>query len=110
MQDAERALGSAQRDAASKLRDALGGLDEADLKGRLQRSADELRRGIDPSATEPAIGAGLQALNDQLRQAQQAAGGQQQGKGNGNNSQEALDRVERLRNQMEALSRSGNGG
>lgn len=108
MQDAERALGSTQRDAASKLRDALGGLDEADLKGRLQRSADELRRGIDPNSSEPQIGAGLQALNDQLRQAQQSAGGQQPGKGN--DSQQALDRVERLRNQMEALSRTGGNG
>jgi hypothetical protein len=108
MQDAERALGLTQRDAASKLRDALGGLDESSLKDRLNRSADAIRRGVDPSSTEPAIGAGLQRLEDQLRQAQQAMGGGQQ-PGN-NNSQEALNRVERLRNQMEVLSRSGNGG
>ena len=49
-----------------------------------------------------AIAAGLGRLNDQIRQAQQALGNQGQG-----NNEEALNRVERLRSQMEALTRSG---
>ena len=63
-------------------------------------------RGIDPNGngTEAQIASGLQRLSDQMHQAQQAlvAGGQQQ---TGPNSAEAaLNNVERLRRQIEALS------
>ncbi len=103
MQDATRDLASGQRPAASKLRDALAGMDQSDLRAKLQRSADMVRRGMDPTASpnEAAINTGLERLNDQLRQAQQSLGnGQQQ------NPEEALDRMARLRNQVETLTRS----
>jgi hypothetical protein len=60
-----------------------------------------MRRGIDPNSdgTEPAVAAGLQQLSDQLKQAQQAVNNNQQG------PEQALDRVEQLRSQMEALAR-----
>ncbi|HLY64977.1 MAG TPA: hypothetical protein VKU60_05535, partial [Chloroflexota bacterium] len=103
MQDAVRAMASSQRDAASKLRDALGGLDQSDLENRLQRSAQGMRRGFDPNAEENErnIAAGMQRLEDQLRDAQQAVTNQK-----GSDTEQALDQVERLRNQMEALSRN----
>src|SRR5208283_4287779 len=77
LRDAQRDLASNQRPAATKLRDALGDLDSNDLENRIQRSADWLRRGVNPnsSQTEAQIGSGLQKLSDQIRQAQQALGG-----------------------------------
>jgi hypothetical protein len=106
MRDAARDLASTQHGAASKLRDALGNLDQEDLQTRLQRSADWLRRGIAPNSlsTEPEISADLQRFSDQVRQAQQALGaGQQQDQGQ--DSQAAIDRLERLRNQMAGITR-----
>ena len=104
--DAERELNSTQHGAASKLRDALGNLDQEDLQTRLQRSADWLQRGIGPNSlsTESGISADLQRFSDQLRQAQQALGaGQQQPQGQ--DSQAAIDRLEQLRNQMAGITR-----
>jgi hypothetical protein len=106
MRNAARELDAGQRAASAKLREALESMDEADLETRLQRTADWLRTGIDPNGngTEAQIASGLQRLSDQLRQAQQAlvAGGQQRdGK---NTAESALNNVERLRRQIEALS------
>lgn len=104
--DSERDLASTQRGAASKLRDALGNLDQEDLQTRIQRSADWLRRGIAPNsiATETSIASDLQRFSDQLKQAQQALGpGQQQDQGQ--DSQAAIDRLEQLRNQMAGIGR-----
>ena len=102
MQAATRSLASGQRAAASKLRDALAGMDQSDLRNKLQRSAEMIRRGMDPNATpsEAAINSGIEQLNEQLRQAQQALSGGQQ------NPEEALERMARLRNQIEALTRN----
>ena len=60
----------------NKLRDALGDLDTNELENRIQRSADWLRRGVNPNSpdTEQEIASSLQNLSDQLRQAQQALG------------------------------------
>ncbi|HUA01977.1 MAG TPA: hypothetical protein VMB02_16690 [Candidatus Aquilonibacter sp.] len=104
--DAEHDLASTQRGAASKLRDALGNLDGNDLPTRLQRSADWLRRGISPNSlsAENGIASDLQRFSDQLKQAQQALGsGQTQDQAQ--DSQAAIDRLERLRNQMAMMTR-----
>lgn len=109
--DASRDLASTQRGAASKLRDALGNLDQEDLQTRLQRSADWLRRGIAPNslAAETGITSDLQRFGDQVRQAQQALGaGQQQDQGQ--DAQGAIDRLERLRNQMAGVTRDMGAG
>ena len=63
------------REAARRLRDALGRLDEADVASRLQRSADLLRRGFGPMG-DPAdddIANDLSQLGEQVRQARAAA-------------------------------------
>jgi hypothetical protein len=111
MQEAARGLGGTQPNSASKLREALGGIEQSDLQNRIRKSADWIRRGIDPSANDSgerlkslsgadnSIAGGMQRLDDLLHQAQQAFNRQQQ------NPQEALNQIERLRNQMEALSR-----
>jgi len=106
IRNAARDLDAGQRAASGKLREALEGMDETDLETRLQRTADWLRSGIDPNGngTEAQIASGLQRLSDQLHQAQQAlvAGAQRQ---EGTNTAEAaLDAVERLRRQIDALS------
>ncbi len=104
--DAARDLASTQRGAASKLRDALGNLDQEDLQTRLQRSADWLRRGIAPNslAAESGMASDLQRFGDQVRQAQQALGARQQ-QDQGQDAQAAIDRLERLRNQMAGITR-----
>jgi hypothetical protein len=102
MQDATRGLASGQQSAASKLRDALSGMQQAGLETKLQRSAEMVRRGINPSLgpNEAAINSGLERLNEQLRDAQQAMGSGQQNPG------EALGRMARLRDQLDTLTRN----
>jgi hypothetical protein len=101
MRDATRDMAAGQRAASSKLRDALGDMQQSQLGGRLERSSDMLRRGMNPNGNsgEAAIASGLDRLNEQLRQAQQSLGSGQQ------NPEEALDRLESLRSQLDALSR-----
>ena len=100
MQDATRALASGQHAAASKLRDALAGMDQSDLRAKIQRSAEMLRRGMDANPNEAAISAGIEDLNEKLRQAQQSLGNGQQ------NPEEALERMARLRSQIDALTQN----
>ena len=56
--------------------------------------------------TEKQIASSLQSLSDQLRQAQQALGDGQQQPG----ADTALDRIERLRNQLQAINPGGRNG
>jgi hypothetical protein len=113
LQDTTRELGTNNQSAAStKLREALGDMQQSDLRARIQRGADWMRRGIDPNANgmEPEIAAGMQRLEKEVHDAQQAMGAAPQ---QGNDSQQgietALNRVERLRNQLGGLSRDGQG-
>ena len=68
MRDSARQMAPTQPGTASKLRDALGGMDQSDLTNLTQRTADWLRRGINPNSngTEARIGKGLDQLNDQF--------------------------------------------
>ena len=87
-------------------------MQQSDLRARIQRGSDWMRRGIDPNANgmEPEIAAGMQRLEKGLHDAQQAMGVLPQ---QGNDSQQgietALNRVERLRNQLGGFSRDGQG-
>jgi hypothetical protein len=116
IRDAEREMAPNQPGVAQKLRDALTGMDDSDLDNHVQRTADWLRSGINPNSngTETEIAQGLEKLSQQLRQAQQGMGqGQpgQRGTGQQGDQTVALNQVERLRNQIEAMtaSRGGNG-
>jgi hypothetical protein len=102
MRSAERATQERSHGAATKLRDALGDLEQADTETRLQRSADQLRRGYAPltDSAETEIAAELQHLKDQLGEAQQAMADRQP------SSDGALDTVERLRSRLAALDQS----
>jgi hypothetical protein len=109
MRDAVRDLSSGDRAAASKLRHALRQLDESDLDTRMQRSADWLRRGVNPdrNGSESQIASDLQRLGQQVRDAGQAMGNG--GQSQGQDSQSALDQVESLRNRLEAMDRNSGG-
>ena len=106
LRDTARELASTQPGAASSLRDALSGMDQQDLTNLVQRTADWLRSGINPNSngTESQIAGGLKKLDDQVRQAQQAAGGGANGRpGQTPGTQTAaLDHVDRLRSQIES--------
>lgn len=108
IRDAAREMAQNQPDAARKLRDALTEMDESDLDNHVQRTADWLRRGINPNSNgmESEIAQGLQKLIDQLQQAQKSVG---QGKPAAPGSDQpdataALDRLERLRSQLDAMT------
>lgn len=111
MRDTARELAPIQPGTASKLRDALNGMDQNDLTNRVQRTADWLRRGIDPNSngTEGDIATDLQHLSDQVRQAQQSMGAEKPGQNAAQGQQiAALDHLERLRNQIQSQMRSQN--
>jgi hypothetical protein len=105
-QDAARDLASTQPGAAAKLRQTLGKMDQAELQSRLERSGESIRYGLDPGSktVEPAIAGGIEQLREGIREAQQALKAQQQ-----NPVEEALNRVQQLRGEIEALTQpSGN--
>jgi hypothetical protein len=114
MQETARELATNHDNAAStKMREALGDMQQSDLRARIQRGADWMRRGIDPNANgmEPEIAAGMDRLEKGLHDAQQAMGS---APAQGTDSQQqgietALNRVEKLRNELGSLSRDGQG-
>jgi hypothetical protein len=108
MRDSARELAGTQPGASGKLRDALSGMDQNDLTNLVQRTADWLRQGFNPNSngTETTIAGGLKKLDDQVHQAQQAAGSGQNGRGPGQDlgaETAALDHVDRLRSAIEGL-------
>jgi hypothetical protein len=113
LRDAARAMASSQPSVAQKLRDALTEMDESDLDNRVQRTADWLRRGINPNSngTESEIAQGLEKLNQQLQQAQKKVDQGEPGQRGMDQGGEAmaLDQVEGLRKQLEALASSRDG-
>jgi hypothetical protein len=113
VRDAAREMAPNQPGVAQKLRDALTEMDQSDLDNHVQRTADWLRGGVNPNSngTENEIAQGLQKLSQQLRQSQQGIGqGKpgQRGAGQGDETA-ALNQVERLRSQLEAMGASGRG-
>lgn len=113
MRDAARTMAPNQPSAAKKLRDALTEMDDTDLDNHVQRTADWLRRGINPNSmgTEGQIAQGFSKLKQQLQQAQNEVGQgspSQQPTGNGDQTA-ALNQVERLRRSLESMGRPQDG-
>jgi hypothetical protein len=108
LRDTARELAPNQPGTSSKLRDALSEMDQSDLGNRVQRTADWLRRGINPNSngTEGEIASGLKKLSDQVGQAQQSMSAGRDGQGrNSQGAQTAeLDHVDRLRSEIQSLS------
>src|SRR4029077_17146567 len=113
LRDAARAMASSQPGVAQKLRDALTEMDESDLDNHVQRTADWLRRGVNPNSngTESELAQGLEKLNQQLQRAQKNMDQGEPGQRGMDQGGEAaaLDQVEVLRKQLEALASSRDG-
>jgi len=107
---AAREMAVNQPGVAQSLRDSLKEMDNSDLDNRMQRTADWLRRGVDPSTrgAEEGIAQGLAKLSQQLQQASKAMGQAKQAEqdATGQDQAELMDQVERLRNQIESMTRS----
>jgi len=102
-------MASSQSDISKKLRDALSEMDESDLDNHIQRTADWLRGGINPNSngTEDQIAQGLQKLGRRLKEAQQQLAQQKPRQGKTASDELAtLNQVERLRQQLEAMTAS----
>jgi hypothetical protein len=113
MREGALAMAPHEHDAAKQLRDALTEMDNSDLDNRVQRSADWLRRGINPNSngTEEQIAQGLSKLQQQLEKARETAGKAQPEQDSSPSRGEAatLNAIERLRRQVESLSRANQG-
>lgn len=110
MRNAAHDMAPDQPDVAKKLRDALSQMDESDLTNYVQRTADWLRRGINPNSngTEGQIAQGLSKLSQELGQAQKTmaqekSGDRGPGQGPGDETA-AINQVERLRGELEAMA------
>ncbi|WP_263409410.1 DUF4175 family protein [Terriglobus tenax] len=110
-----RQLAPTQPGVSGKLRDALNASDQDGLDNRVQRTADWLRRGINPESngTEESIRAGMDKLNQQVRQAANGVGSggdPRQQRQNTGDQTAALGALDRFRSRIESLSnRNGNG-
>jgi len=108
VRDTARETAPNESGVAKMLRDALTEMDESDLDNHVQRTADWLRSGINPNSngTESEIAQGLQRLSRQLQQAEQQIDKHKPGLQSSTQDDEtaALDQVERLRSQIEAMA------
>jgi hypothetical protein len=102
------------RQLSSKLRDALGQVQQNELNNRLRWTTDHLRRGDGAVATmrDAVTTQALNNLRDQLREIQKSAGTGPQGAGDKDRQalEQALAETERLRKEMERGMQSGRPG
>ena len=112
MQNAAREMAASERRAANKVREALGDMQQRELGGKLKQSSELIRKGYGAYAfmREAPINDALESLREKMREAQQALDGKgQQGAAGDKGQQElenALNKVERLRQQMQAMGRN----
>jgi hypothetical protein len=108
MQKAARDMAGTERGASSKLRQALGNMQQDELGLKMKWGAEALRRGMGQAALsrELPVTQGLNRLRDQVRDAQSALG---QGKPGGQGLEQALAETERLRRQLEQMGRKPGG-
>jgi len=104
MQSAARDLQSTQRQASTKVREALGEMQQMELGRDMERNAQWIRRGMGQYAvmSESQITAGLNEVRDQLKQAQQAMGKGADPK-NDQAVERALQQVEQYRRMLEQM-------
>ncbi len=109
MQNAVRDLASTQRQASTKMRDALSQMQQQELPRDMQRNGDWIRRGMGEYAvmSESQITAGLNDLRDRLHEVQKAVGAGSKGQQDDKSMEKALASVEQLRRQMEQMAGRG---
>jgi hypothetical protein len=107
MQGAARDLAGGERPASSKVREALGQLQQNEIALRMRYNAEYLRRGYGSSTwmREIPVTEGLETLREQLRQARAALGGGGGGQpGRTDELERGLAEVERLRGQLQQFA------
>jgi hypothetical protein len=109
LRDTARTMAPNQPQAAQKLRQALTEMDEADLDNHMQRTADWLRRGINPNSngTESEIAKGLDMLRQHLRDAERSADLHSplaHPASSAPDQTAALEQLQRLRRQLDGLN------
>jgi hypothetical protein len=122
MQKAVQNMAGTQPKASSQVREALGDLQQSETKLRMKRSSQWIRGGQGQylMGSEQAATQNLERLRDQLRGAQQAldpnakSGDKDQQKAGAGTKgerdvEQALERVERMRSQLQQLMRNGQG-
>jgi hypothetical protein len=106
MQRAARDMAGSQPSASSKLRDALGEMQQQELRLKMKWSLEFMRRGGMAEYALPremTVTQGLNQLRDRVREAQGALDRQQPG---GQDVESALARAEQLRQQLEQMRNS----
>jgi hypothetical protein len=111
MQNAVRDLASSQRQASTKMRDALGQMQQQELARDMQRNADWIRRGMGEYAvmSESQITAGLNDLKDHLQDVQKTLSAGSNGQQDDKTVERALANIEQLRKQMEQMANGQRG-
>jgi len=114
MGNTARDVQAGNRQLSSKLRDALGQVQQNEINNRLRWTTDHLRRGDGAVATmrDAVTTQSLNTLRDQLHEIQKSAGSGQQGAGDKDRQalEQALAQTERLRKEMERGMQAGRPG
>jgi hypothetical protein len=105
MQQQSQGIRDQQPEAARKLNKALSDAEQEELALRMQKNSEWMRRGFGAQTwpMEDSITAGMEQLNRQLQDAQQALNGDKNGDGQRSDSKmaQALAQVRSLRQQLE---------
>ncbi len=108
MQKAARDMAGSQPSASRNLRDALGEMQQRELRLKMKWSLEVLRRGMAEYALtrQPEVTQGLSRLRDRVQEAQSGLNRQPSG---GQDIESALARAERLREQLEQMKSAAQG-
>jgi len=109
MQRSARDMAGSQQAASGKLREALGDMQQQELRLKMKWSLEYMRRGMAEYSLprEMSVTQGLNQLRDRLREAQSALNRQQPGQGQ--DVEAALARAEQLRQQLEQMKSAAEG-
>ncbi len=109
MQRSARDMAGSQPAASSKLRDALGDMQQQELRMNMKWSLEYMKRGgaAYALAREMSVTQGLNQLRDHLKEAENALNRQQPG---GQGVEAALARAEQLRQQLEQMKNAAQAG
>ncbi|HVW85572.1 MAG TPA: hypothetical protein VHB50_12870, partial [Bryobacteraceae bacterium] len=108
MQSASRGLAGAQPDLAKKLRDAMGKSQQDEVGNRMDFTEQALRQGLGQYAVmrEAPVTRSLNELKDEMKKLEGAAGQSPSDDKGKIATQQALDQAERVRKEIEQLSRA----
>jgi hypothetical protein len=105
MQSAARNMQGTQRGASSKIREALGEMQQNELKLRMKYGAEWIRRGLGGyvGSRETPVTMGLESLRNQLHNAESAMTPSND-KGKQSGVEQALNQIEQTRQQLQRAS------